>query len=116
MVVVEGVGGLLSPISRDDFTVTLVKEFGYPVVLVAADRLGVINHVLQAVCTLKTHASGVPLAGIVLNQMDCDPDGSCASNAAEICARSRVPVLGQIALQAPAPLDAIDWHGLATAR
>ena len=43
IVIVEGAGGLLSPISDDRFCADLAIEFGFPIVIVAANRLGVIN-------------------------------------------------------------------------
>ena len=56
-VVVEGVGGLLSPLSDDVTTITLAREFGYPILLVAADRLGVINDAVSYThLTLPTKA------------------------------------------------------------
>ena len=115
-VVVEGVGGLLSPLSDDATTITLAREFGYPIVLVAADQLGVINDVLSAVCVCAAHAPEIPLAGIVLNQVNPNPDISCASNAEQISQRTRVPVLGQLAWQSPAPLQSIDWQAVAARR
>ena len=115
LVIVEGTGGLLSPLSEEDFTVTLAQEFGYPIVLVAADRLGVINHVLQSLCTLKTYADEVPIAGIVLNQIEPERDASCASNGAQICEHSGVPLLGNLGWHSPAPLRTLDWQALATA-
>ena len=115
-VVVEGVGGLLSPVSDDAFTITLAKEFGYPIILVAADRLGVINQVLTALCVCAAYAPDVPVAGIVLNQVTPDSDISGASNAREIQQFSDVPVLGQVGWQSPAPLESIDWQSLADGR
>ncbi len=112
-VVVEGVGGLLSPVSEDDFTVTLAREFGYPIVLVATDQLGVINQVLSAISVCAEYAPNVPVAGIVLNQLEPDSDMSCASNAERIQQYCPVPLLGKIAWKSPAPLDSINWQSLA---
>jgi len=112
LVIVEGAGGLLSPLSDHDSTVTLAAEFGYPIVLVAANRLGAINHVLQSLCVLEKHASDIPIAGIVLNQVDAREDASYRSNAEEIRSRSDVPLLGQVAWQSPAPLSDVDWQAV----
>lgn len=108
-VIVEGVGGLLSPLADGPFYVAdLAKEFGYPLVLVARNALGTINHTLLTVEIAK--ARGLRIAGIVLNQPHADPeDASVASNRAELSARAGVPVLGQSVYKATA-LDAnIDW-------
>lgn len=112
-VVVEGVGGLLSPVSNEACTITLAKEFAYPIVLVAADRLGVINDVLSALCVCAAYAPEIPVAGIVLNQLNSSPDESCTSNAAQIRQHTEVPVLAQLPWQSAAPLQSVDWQALA---
>ena len=112
-VVVEGVGGLLSPLSDDATTITLAREFGYPIVLVAADRLGVINDVLSALCVCAAYAPGIHLAGIVLNQVNPKPDISCSSNSEQISQRTQVPILAQLGWQSPSPLQSIDWQAVA---
>ena len=48
-VIVEGVGGWLVPILRDYSVADLAAEMGLPVVVVAANRLGAINHTLLTV-------------------------------------------------------------------
>ena len=40
IVLVEGAGGLMSPMSDDDYNADLAAEFGYPLVVVAANVLG----------------------------------------------------------------------------
>ena len=47
VVLVEGAGGLMSPVSDDDYNADLADEFGYPLVVVAANVLGTINATLQ---------------------------------------------------------------------
>src|SRR5262245_10809292 len=37
IVLVEGVGGLMSPVSEEDYNADLAAEFGYPLVVVAAN-------------------------------------------------------------------------------
>ena len=45
IVVVEGVGGLMSPVSDGLYAADLAAHFGYPLIVVAPNRLGVINKV-----------------------------------------------------------------------
>ncbi|NIP86343.1 MAG: AAA family ATPase, partial [Planctomycetales bacterium] len=68
VVVIEGAGGLMSPLADDTHNAALAAEFGYPLVVVAADQLGVINQVLQTVITARAVCPQLPLAGVVLNQ------------------------------------------------
>ncbi len=64
-VVVEGAGGLLVPIAPRLSYADLFLRWGLDLVIVAANRLGAINHVLL---TLEAAAhSGLRVRGIVLN-------------------------------------------------
>ena len=63
---VEGAGGLLSPLAAGTTNADLAAALRLPVLVVAADRLGVINHTLLTVEVLQHRA--LPLVGVVLNQ------------------------------------------------
>lgn len=65
--VVEGAGGLMSPVSNGLTVVDLAHRFGFPVVLVAANRLGCISHVLLAVEALQRRA--LTVSAIILNRL-----------------------------------------------
>ncbi len=69
VVLVEGAGGLMSPISDDDYNADLAAEFGFPLVVVAANELGTINATLQTLITAATYCDGLDVAGIVLNSV-----------------------------------------------
>jgi dethiobiotin synthetase len=64
-VVVEGIGGLMVPISKDYYVAELAAEIGLPLIIVARPGLGTIN---QTMLTLN-HAlrAGIDVAGIVIN-------------------------------------------------
>ena len=70
VVIVEGAGGWLVPVTRDFSMADLAAEFALPVLVVAANRLGVINHTLLTVAAIRT--SGLECAGVVLNHV-CAP-------------------------------------------
>ncbi len=62
--VVEGAGGLLVPLAPGLLQVDLVRAVGLPVVVVARDRLGTINHTLLTLEALR--ARGVEVRGVAL--------------------------------------------------
>jgi dethiobiotin synthetase len=64
-VLVEGIGGVLVPITTDLFVVDLIKRLGLPVLLVTRPGLGSINHTLLTLDCLRTR--GVPILGLVFN-------------------------------------------------
>ncbi len=97
VVLVEGAGGLMSPLSDDDYNADLAADLGFPLVVVAANRLGVINDTLQTVITASVWGAGLEVAGVVLNQATAAAgDESLTSNAAQLREHLRVPLLGEL--------------------
>ena len=77
----EGVGGLLSPITWEWNMVDIARAMGACVLVVAVDRLGTINQTLLTLSALEL--AGVPCAGVVLTTPE-SPDQSTGTNAAAI--------------------------------
>jgi len=78
-VVVEGAGGWLVPIRADYFVSDLAVEMKLPVLVVALNRLGCLNHTALTVRSIVEH--GLPCAGIVLNELPGATDIATATNA-----------------------------------
>lgn len=68
VLVVEGIGGILVPITKDYSVIDMAKDFGLPVIVVARPGLGTINHTLLTV-TSALH-EGLTVAGVVINHAD----------------------------------------------
>jgi len=115
VVLVEGVGGLLSPVSEEDYVADLADEFGYPLVVVARNALGTINATLQTLVTAATFREGLEIAGVVLNHPapPAPADPSTASNPAELAARCVPPLLAQVPFGAERFEPVVDWCELA---
>ena len=64
-VVVEGIGGVLVPVTPDLFVVDLARQMGLPVLVVARTSLGSINHTLLTLECLRSR--GVPILGLIFN-------------------------------------------------
>lgn len=115
LVLVEGAGGLMTPISDNLYVADLAAEFNFPLVVVAANQLGVINQTLQTLVTASTFCEGLPISGIVLNRpRPVDDDASLTSNLEELRNRCVPPILASVKWQDPSPLDGVDWWELAS--
>lgn len=113
-ILVEGAGGLLSPLSDDDYVADLALEFGLPLIVVAANRLGMINETLQTLLTAQFYQSGVPIAGIVLNDIQANQtDVSRATNRSELARHSPTPIVTHVPFGAKEFADPVDWLLLA---
>ncbi len=113
VVLVEGAGGLMSPVADEMFNADLAYELGFPLVLVAPNVLGVINQTLQTLITASTFREGLDLAGIVLNEVQATSDSSTASNRAELEKYCVAPVLAEAGWLAAEFSTPVAWHDLA---
>ena len=101
---VEGVGGLMSPIAEAATGLDLMRALGLPTVLVGGSYLGAISHTLTALEVLR--ARGLPVAAVVISQ-SADPAGpDLAATVASIAEHAHgLPVTA-----APRGVDA-PWAG-----
>jgi dethiobiotin synthase len=92
-IVVEGAGGILVPIQGATTFADLFKKWQLQTVIVAANRLGTINHTLLTAAAAK--AAGLCIVAIVLNNLPgSGEDVSRESNASAIAdLLADVPVL-----------------------
>ena len=63
-VIVEGVGGIAVPLNEDQTIIDLIIDLGMPVVLVADNRLGVLNHALLSIEIMRQ--ARLKVAGVIL--------------------------------------------------
>ena len=87
LVLLEGAGGLLVPITWEWNIADLAEAAGAGALLVAADRLGTINHTLLTLSALEL--AGIPVLGIVLTP-PAVADRSTGTNAAAIARLSGI--------------------------
>jgi dethiobiotin synthetase len=118
LVLVEGAGGLMSPMGDDEYVADLAADFAYPLVVVAPNALGVINLMLQTLIAAAVYRDGIDVAGIVLNHVrpSGEDDPSVATNRSELERRAEPPVLAELGYDAADFDRPVDWHALATAK
>ena len=137
VVIVEGAGGLLSPISDHDLVADLALTFGLPVLLVVPNRLGMIGLTLQTVFAAAAFRRNSPLlkrkkatdqtnsnstngengerslrvAGVVVNQPapPLPDDVSVTSNRAAFERCCAVPVVAELEYGQQSFEPSVDW-------
>jgi dethiobiotin synthetase len=92
--IVEGAGGLLVPLLPHYTYADLARLLNLSVVVVAANRLGAINHLLL---TLE-HAScrGLRVLGYILSRLEAQPSLAADTNREAFLSLTAVPCLGEI--------------------
>lgn len=66
VVLIEGAGGLMVPITDEFFTIDYVKTRNLPILLVVNGVLGSINHAILSLEAIKSR--GIQLAGVLYNE------------------------------------------------
>ena len=114
VVLVEGAGGLMSPLADDVYTADLAMNLGFRLVVVSPNLLGTINQTLQTLITATTFCDGLEVAGIVLNDLATSAaDESSVSNREELELRCTPPILAHVGWNAQSIGESVDWAGLA---
>ena len=119
---IEGAGGLLAPITWEWNMADLARALNAGALVVAADRLGTINHTLLTLSALEL--AGIPCAGVVLTMAEQArgergevKDASIGTNAAAIARLSgierilSIPRLGDDRASAESMIPVIEWLG-----
>ncbi len=68
MILVEGMGGIMTPILKDYYVTNLIKEMKIPAVIVTRSRIGTVNHTIMTVKMCEKYK--IPIKGIIINNFD----------------------------------------------
>lgn len=90
----EGAGGWLVPIAKDYTIADFAAELGWPIVVVVRNKLGALNHTLLTLENIRHR--GLPLAGIVLNDLEGEPDEATRTNRRVLEESCACPILVEI--------------------
>ena len=101
VLVIEGVGGLLVPLTDSYSVRDLARDAGLPVLIAARPGLGTINHTLLTLESAR--AAGLEVSGVVLTPWPVDPGEIERSNLETIARLGRVEVATLRRIDAPLP-------------
>jgi len=94
-ILVEGIGGILAPITKTDRVLELIQQLNLPVLIVARSGLGTLNHTLLTVHLARQ--ARIPIAGILLNTSQPIKQGLAEKTNPGILAElTELPVFGPI--------------------
>ncbi len=100
---VEGAGGWEVPLGEGFGIPEFAKALEMPILIVADNRLGAINHTLLTVKAI--HAAGLPCLGIILNHLEAERNVAAVTNKAMLDELSPVPVVAEVLTDG----GQIDW-------
>ncbi len=92
-IILEGAGGILSPVWKDFLFIDLIKRLSVPIIIVARIGLGTINHTLLTVRCAQDN--GIEIIGIIFNHTNNIKDGIAERTNPDIIKRlCNIPILG----------------------
>jgi dethiobiotin synthetase len=115
VVLVEGAGGLLSPLGDHEYVADLAAYFDFPLLVVTRNVLGTINATLLTLAAARCYRQGLLVAGLVLNHPTAAAadDASLASNRSELELRAEAPLLAEVGFGSAQFDSDVDWFVLA---
>jgi dethiobiotin synthetase len=67
---VEGMGGIMTPILKDYYITNLIKDMKIPTIIVTRTKVGTVNHTMMTVRMCEKYK--IPIKGIIINDFDSD--------------------------------------------
>jgi len=92
MMLVEGIGGIMTPLTRDYFVADLIKDLGLETIVVTRSTLGTLNHTMMTIKTCNDYK--IPIKGIIVNNYDEDGGPAERNAPTTIHEITGVPILG----------------------
>lgn len=92
--IVEGIGGIMVPLTENEYVADFAKRIDLPVVIVSQPMLGTLNHTLLTVMACQKF--GLDIKGIIINKMPKKPSIIEQKTPKVIEELSGVPVLGTL--------------------
>ncbi|MEM7193190.1 MAG: dethiobiotin synthase [Pseudomonadota bacterium] len=115
LIIAEGAGGLMVPISESAYMIDLADQLELPIILVARSTLGTINHTLLSIEAIRRR--GLPLAGVVISGPETPHNRAAIERYGQVEVIAEIPYLDSVnreALEAISP--ELDLLKLATVR
>lgn len=67
-ILVEGIGGILTPIKKDYYVADLIRDMGLDTIIITSSKIGTVNHTLLTYDTAEKY--GIRIRGIIINNYD----------------------------------------------
>jgi len=68
VLLIEGIGGIMTPILKNYFVVNLIKEMNLETIIVTTSRIGTVNHIIMTIKMCQNY--GINIRGIIINNLN----------------------------------------------
>ena len=90
--IIEGAGGLMTPLSGGLLMADLAKGIGLPLLVVTTPRLGTLNQTLLTI--FSAQQMEIPVAGYLINRMPAQPDEAAETAPHTLASLASADILG----------------------
>jgi len=93
IMLVEGMGGVMTPILKNYFVTDLIKEMNLETIIITSSRIGTVNHTIMTCKMCQNY--GLKICGIIINVLDSKgyPINTLKRDLEEL---TNIPVIGSI--------------------
>ena len=94
MLLVEGIGGIMTPITKNFFVADMIKGMGIDVIIVTRATIGTLNHTVMTCKMCKDY--GIKIRGLVINNFDEKGTPAEKNAPSTLYELTNIPILGII--------------------
>jgi dethiobiotin synthetase len=91
---VEGIGGIMTPIAKNFFVADMIKEMDIECIIVTRATIGTLNHTVMTCKMCKDY--GIKIRGLVINNFDEKGTPSEKNAPSTLYELTNIPILGTI--------------------
>ena len=94
MLLVEGIGGIMTPVAKNFFIADMIKRMGIDAIIVTRATIGTLNHTVMTCKMCKDY--GIKIRGLVINNFDEKGTPAEKNAPSTLYELTNVPILGTI--------------------
>jgi dethiobiotin synthetase len=94
ILLVEGIGGIMTPIKKNFFVSDMIKEMGIETIIVTRATIGTLNHTVMTCKMCKDY--GIKIRGLVINNFDEKGTPAEKNAPTTLYDITNIPILGTI--------------------
>lgn len=94
ILLVEGIGGIMTPITKNFFVADMIKAMGIDTIIVTRATIGTLNHTVMTCKMCKEY--GIGIRGLVINNFDEKGTPAEKNSPSTLYELTNIPILGTI--------------------
>ena len=94
MLLVEGIGGIMTPITKNFYVADMIKQMGIETIIVTRATIGTLNHTVMTCKMCKEY--GIKIHGLVINNFDEKGTPAEKNTPSTLYELTNIPILGTI--------------------